>query len=63
MSALEAKVRQTESIHRLDRRAYFSDADDYVRFGRVGRSFALFAYAGAGWALMVLALFALADIV
>ncbi len=52
-----------ESIDRLDRGAFFSDTRDAVHFGRVGRSAALFAYAGAGWGLMVLALFALADLV
>lgn len=60
---LEARVRQMESIDRLDRGAFFSDTRDAVHFGRVGRSAALFAYAGAGWGLMVLALFALADLV
>ena len=61
-SALEASVRQTEIFHRLDRGAFFPEADGCARFGRVGRALSLFAYAGIGWGLMVAALFALADI-
>ena len=55
-------MRQTEVFTRLDRDAYYSECADNTRFGRVGRSLVLFAYAGAGWGIVVLALFSLADI-
>lgn len=58
----EAIVRQSDSIYRVHHGAVFVDPVDDVRYGRVARSFALFAYAGIGWAVAALALFGLADI-
>jgi len=55
-------VRQSDSIYRVHHGAVFVDPVDDVRYGRVARSFALFAYAGIGWAVAALALFGLADI-
>ena len=50
-----------EFYYRVPRGACAVEAADHDRFGRVARTLALFAYAGAGWALLALALFGLAD--
>lgn len=61
-SGAETSVRQFESIYQVHRSAYVAEPVEHDRFGRLGRALTLFAYAGAGWALAALALFALADI-